>query len=440
MIGAAAAAAVALAVAAPPQVDVSAQPGSQAETAVAVAPADPHVLLAASNQLGSGGFDTLTYGSTDGGATWTTSRPFSGGGSDCAIGDPVPAIDNTGRQLIAYLVVPCGDPDPERDISLYVSARDGPDGPWTPVRVADPAGGPNDKPALAVDTSAAGPHSGRAYLAWNKISRRRLNLVVSHSDDGGATWSEPAPLSPADGSGSAAFFVSLSVAPDGDLYAAWEDVLRRVFVARSTDGGASFGPLESVGAAAGLPTGGCRLDGTTIPAQSSRCVTVNPNVVAGAEIVTVVYAASGVRGRQLDVRARSFSRDLQPLGPYVRIHPADGKIVSDQFQPVAAVDPRTGVVWACYYDTRGDRTRRSARFTCTASRDGGRTWAAPIAVASVRSDETRTPATRFQFGDYQGVAVGSDGVAHPVWTDSRDLRSRGEEIYTTSLSAAVFGY
>ena len=36
--------------------------------------------------------------------------------------------------------------------------------------------------------------------------------------------------------------------------------------------------------------------------------------------------------------------------------------------------------------------------------------------------------------------MGSDGVAHTIWTDARDLRSRREEIYTTSLVAANFGY
>jgi hypothetical protein len=27
-------------------------------------------------------------------------------------------------------------------------------------------------------------------------------------------------------------------------------------------------------------------------------------------------------------------------------------------------------------------------------------------------------------------------VAHPIWTDARDLRTRGEEIYTRALTAA----
>jgi hypothetical protein len=89
----------------------------------------------------------------------------------------------------------------------------------------------------------------------------------------------------------------------------------------------------------------------------------------------------------------------------------------------------------CFYDTAADATRRTARYTCTASADGGATWAVPRAVASVASDETRKPAYSFQYGDYAGLAV-AGGVAHPIWTDSRDLRVRGEEIYSTTLTPA----
>lgn len=62
------------------------------------------------------------------------------------------------------------------------------------------------------------------------------------------------------------------------------------------------------------------------------------------------------------------------------------------------------------------------------------------AVASVRSNESRPPADPFQYGDYEGLAVGSDGLAHPIWTDARDLATLSEEIYTTTLSPTLFGH
>jgi hypothetical protein len=89
----------------------------------------------------------------------------------------------------------------------------------------------------------------------------------------------------------------------------------------------------------------------------------------------------------------------------------------------------------CFYDTGGDATRRTSRFSCTASADGGATWATPLPVASVASNETKKPALPFQYGDYEGLVV-AGGVAHPIWTDGRDDRARSEEIYTTSLTPA----
>jgi hypothetical protein len=76
------------------------------------------------------------------------------------------------------------------------------------------------------------------------------------------------------------------------------------------------------------------------------------------------------------------------------------------------------------------------RFTCADSRDGGHTFDARRAAASVDSDETGALAAHGysgrEYGDYEGL-VASNGTAHAFWTDSRDLRELGEEIYTTTL-------
>ena len=57
----------------------------------------------------------------------------------------------------------------------------------------------------------------------------------------------------------------------------------------------------------------------------------------------------------------------------------------------------------------------------------------PFRAASVASDETQPGADPREYGDYEGLAV-ANGVAHPIWTDSRNLAVRGEEIYTTTLT------
>jgi hypothetical protein len=63
--------------------------------------------------------------------------------------------------------------------------------------------------------------------------------------------------------------------------------------------------------------------------------------------------------------------------------------------------------------------------TLTASLDGGRTWQSPVQLASTPSVGNTHPQNGYDsygFGQYQGLAVGPDRVAHAAWPD---LRPRG---------------
>src|SRR5256885_10107032 len=70
------------------------------------------------------------------------------------------------------------------------------------------------------------------------------------------------------------------------------------------------------------------------------------------------------------------------LFPYTTLFRSTDR--SDQFLPASAYDASTGRLWTCFYDTRLDRRRVRAHYSCTASADGGLTWALPVAVASDR--------------------------------------------------------
>jgi hypothetical protein len=440
------------------EVNVSHMAGSQAEVAVAVDPARPGVLFAASNTLDFKSFGALgnlmrTYSSADGGATWTggagpVPTPY-GGKKRCNAGDPAPAIDTTGRQYLAFLASACisveslFDKSREFDIArLEVASRPDPASPWVvsqvyPVRSARF----DDKPAIAVDRSPTSPHAGRVYVAWTRVKpgtrygSETLLVVVSHSDDSGATWSRPVVVP--DNRDSEASFASLALDASGTVYVAWATAGRDVFVDRSVDGGEHFGGDVPAGIRATFPYGACGSSGSfSVPAQKKRCITPAPLVLVdprpGAERVYLTYSAAEPSGRAQDVFIHAYDAALVPLAAAQRVHPVDAN--RDEFLPTSAVD-EAGRIWVCFYDTGADTTRRTASYSCTASADGGVTWAAARPVASVASNETRKPAIDFQYGDYEGLAV-AGGVAHPMWTDGRDLRARGEEIYTTTLTAA----
>jgi hypothetical protein len=441
------------------EVNVSHLRGVQAEVAIAADPAQPGVLFAASNSIDIKSFTTLgnlmrTYASADGGASWTvgvgpTATPY-GGKKRCNSGDPAPAIDATGRQYLAFLASACFSLESilgigrEFDVArLEVASRANAASPWTvaqvyPVRSARF----DDKPAIAVDRSPTSPHVGRVYVAWTRITADRksrsdlLYIALSHSDDHGATWSRPVVVQ--DSATDASTFASIALDSSGTVFVSWTTVNRFVLVDRSTDGGDHFGPDVMVGEVAGLPVSLCDQAGAFgVPAQLKRCITPTPTVLVDSradapERVYLTYATPDASGRAQDVVIRAYDALLVPVGPEHAVHPLDSK--RDEFLPASAVD-EAGRIWVCFYDTMADPTRRTARYSCTASADGGDTWAVAHPVASVASDETRQLASSFQYGDYEGLAV-AGGVAHPMWTDSRDLATGGEEIYTTTLTPA----
>jgi hypothetical protein len=433
--------------------------GSQAEVAVAADPSNASVLFAASNSIDLGRIASLrnlmrTYTSVDGGGTWKvgagpTPTPY-GGRERCNAGDPAPAIDAAGRQYLAFLATQClsltslvlGEDD-EFDVArLEIAMRPSSTSPWVvsqvyPVRSARF----DDKPTIAVDDSAASPHAGRVYAAWTRITpgktRRSvvLLIVVSHSDDHGATWSKPVVVP--DARADETTFAGLAVDSAGTLFVSWADTARRLLVDRSVDGGETFG-TDVVVTRAGFPAFPCEQPGSfLVPAQTKRCLTPTPTITVDSrpeapEHVYVTYSSPDAAGRAQDVVVRTYDAALAPLDEQHPVHPADtGR---DEFMSASAVDEQ-GRLWVCYYDTGNDRSRRTTRYTCTASADGGATFAPPRAVASVASNETTRLALEFQYGDYEGLAV-AGGVAHPVWTDGRELGTAGEEIYASTLGPA----
>jgi hypothetical protein len=431
--------------AAPANVNVSRLPGPQTEPAIAVDPRNPQVLLAGSNSVGEG--TMRIYTSSDGGGSWQTTTthaapedPFA----SCA-SDPSVAIDSHGHQYYAFgRAMPCRADAPQR---IYLTTRDGPTGAWAEPALIAPLGRAHldDKPAIAVDNSPGSRFAGRVYVAWTRVQRNASFVVLlSHSDDGGKTWSRPVRVNR---TGKELSYASVAVARNGSVYVAWDDVGEfSLQLARSTDGGMRFGPQVRVASFAGITIPHCGA-GIVIPALPRTCVNANPVVTVDASggrysgRVYVSYARTEFRGNQA-AHVGVFTSALKRLYPDAEsregrpVAPAPREAHAEQFWVQSAVDQTTGVVWVCYYDTLGDPRRRRARYSCTASRDGGRTWLKALRAAEVASDATQPGATG-GYGYYQGLAAGH-GAAYPIWTDTRELVSAGEEIFTSRLTLSSF--
>ena len=127
--------------------------------------------------------------------------------------------------------------------------------------------------------------------------------------------------------------------------------------------------------------------------------------------------------------AATLTRALEPVSR-VQVNPPDTDKTQQQFMPTSAVDPTTGVVSACWYDTTYDPHGRRAWFTCAASKNG-RSWGDPVRAAAVPTSPTVLYGTLGGAGLVPAVAA-QHGVVHPFWADGR-INADSTDIFTASI-------
>src|SRR4051795_6991272 len=107
----------------------------------------------------------------------------------------------------------------------------------------------SDKEDLTVDNAASSPRFGTAYVCYTQFKSQQdtgpEQIAVSHSTDGGDTWSRPTTLSQAFDNPQHTGRQGCSIRTDskGTVYAVWEDSQQKhsIFrMATSSDGGTSF--------------------------------------------------------------------------------------------------------------------------------------------------------------------------------------------------------
>jgi len=400
-------------------IDVSRSSAAQFEPSIAVDPSNGKVLLASSmDDLA----DARVYVSRDGGASWTSNPAPPAERGACGLSHPAVAIGPGGLQVYASLASDtCQPPDP----LLYVATRRGTTGAWRVRRVgATRRFAYDQRPAVAVDGK------GTVYVVWPRLlgefSSHQV-LLLSRSSDGGRTWSPPRRI----GKYTGVYGIDLAAGGRGVLHLAVSDGrAQRVDVLRSSDGGTTWSTPRRVGRLAEPYVVGCGAGAAPIPAQPQRCISLTPRIAVSPQRIAVVYGDVGRDGHPAVFLSTADPALRSVRGPQRIGGSPDGK--TDQFLPTVAYDRSTGDLWLCYYDTRGDSTRKHAWLTCTLSRDDGRTWLRPVHAASSKSDETVTGADALGYGDVAGLVAGG-GVAHPVWTDDRDSLNTAEEIYTAAI-------
>lgn len=363
----------------------------------------------------------LVMASSDTGETWSTSLLPLSSGALHA--DPMVSFDSRGRAYLAVIPVAAGNVP----LGIDVTHSDDGGASWSsPVRISK-ATGRDDKLALLVDDGPESRFRDRIHVAW-KWPRGGIYYVSS--DDRGSTFTRPKLIETARVSG-----LDLAVSASGDLYLGASDGEERVMrVMRSTDGGTSFLPSVAV---AGVRARWY----TSQPSHCERMSLVHASLAVDRSTsprnghVYLAWAdyAEALRGETCtdacnpDAACRTevfFSRSADDGRSWTppAVLPGQGDR-SDRYFPWLRVDPSDGAIYLAYKDTAGDPERRVTDVYLGRSLDGGESWEPPMRLSSASSDASLSS---FQYGDYQGLDA-SMGHVFAAWSDYRDPRNG--EIY-----------
>ncbi len=167
--------------------------------------------------------------SSDGGANWTSTVAATLPDTTFFEGEGYSHLDvgKDGTVYLAYMASSNGGSTPNE--MMFTKSTDSGQTWSSPVRVyaATPVSDlPNttiyvaDAPVLAVDNSPGG--KSRLYMSFYNWTGNFMQVLVTHSSDGGNTWSTPVPVAPASANHDQ-FKPQISVSSTGSVAVTWLD-------------------------------------------------------------------------------------------------------------------------------------------------------------------------------------------------------------------------
>lgn len=424
-----------------PEVNASANPVAvYSETAVAINPVDPRIIVVVSNQIGGDGAMPV-FMSADRGATFsrTALTHIIAGTAYHSAADPSVAFDAAGNAYYCYIVAGGTLNDPYHPVVAILKAGQS---QWTAPQFVAGTTGDDDKPYMAVDGCPASPYAGRVYVAWdrNAVDGSQSILLARSAD--GVAWQSPVRVDdPATTTGSVIYAMP-AAGPNGEVYVVWNDygsVGGTLQFDKSLDGGATFGvDVKVCDLRLNLqPDPANPYSVYAIPAQPTRGIAACPSIgvdKSNGPRRGWIYLCYGDRGPNrpsddVDVFVRHSQDGGATWSAPVRVNDDTG--ATSQFFPWMNVDPVDGSLNVSFYDCRNDLANRKADVYYARSRDGGATFETNVRVTTIPSDEStsRADPTGNDYGDYAGIAA-FGGQVVPAWTDSRGGYNQA---YTSTL-------
>lgn len=401
-----------------------AQTSPRSESDIRINYWNPNLIIGASNNISASGQQAQSY-SSDGGATWGQSfLPLYS--TDSYHSDPTVDWTSDGTAWSTTI----GIKGNTLRMRSYKSTDNG--ATWTFDNTFSGSQRSTDKQIMWSDHSASSPYKDTIYVCWHNGNPLYVNRRTASG------WGSPIQVSGSESTGTA-IGCDVRTNAAGDAFAFWPTTSnRRIVVAKSTNGGSSWGAGVVVATT---------YDGYDIgvPSFNSRRALIYVSGGAYGSNVYVTWvdlsgetgctAAANEPGSNAASTCKTrvwFSRSTN--GGTTWSAPAminNQASKNDQFNQWFVVDETTGRIGVMYYDTVNDAARLKTDVYFQSSTDGGVTWSAATKVTTAMTDETTSSANLGnQYGDYNGLS-GYAGKFFPSWTDRRT--NAKEEIWTAPV-------
>lgn len=389
-------------------------------------------IISGSNNIGGSGQQAMYY-SSNGGSTWgQTSLGLQTG--DAFHSDPT--VDWTSDGTAWSTTIGINSAGTQLRMRAYKSTNAGQT--WTFDNTFSGTQTSADKQLMWVDHSATSPFKDNIYVCWHN----GLPQFVNRRTGPAGSWGTPLQISGSETTGTA---IGCDVKSNsfGDVFVFWPATgNRRVLVAKSTNGGVSYGTPVIITTTfdsfdIGVPSFNGRRMLIYVTAGTYRTATKNLVYAAWNDLTgaTGCTSAANEPGSNVSSTCKTrikFSRSSDGGATWsapVMINNQAG--LNDQFNPALVVDETNGQLAIIYYDTVADAGRKKTHVYYQASFDDGATWSSPLQVTTAQTDETVAGAdSGNQYGDYNSLS-GIAGTFFPSWTDRRN--NAREEIWTAAV-------
>jgi hypothetical protein len=384
---------------------------NQTEVFIVNSPLDEDILFSSCNTLSFIPFfiSEGIYVSDNGGNAWEGTDSCSGEPMAFHGGDPGIAIDRNGTFILTRL-----GRSPFSGLYSHYSIDQGQT--WSAQQVISTDD--LERASVATDYFSSSPYYGRTYAIWVKFAPP-FPLMMSFSDDGGISWSNPEQINDPPNRSAGG---DICIGPDGEVYVCWAGVtdvspFKEIYIgfASSKNGGADWSISEEAFSVNGI-TG-------LLPDKGNIRVNGLPGIAVdttSADRKGWIYIVTGQKdlppaGTRPDVILNRSEDGGMSWSSAIRVNqdaPGEGKI---QYFPGVHVD-RFGAVDVIFYDDRYT-TSDSAGVFLARSTDGGDSW-----KEYEISDHNYKPEPIGGLGQgYQGDNIditSTDTKLWPVWMDN----------------------